>query len=85
VPAEEWSARWLSAALGASSLSWRLVQPSIATRARAYDRVGFGWSEGGLMRTAGRIADELHQLLEIAAVPGRRAARMHVAQALREE
>ena len=61
------------AALGASSLSWSLVQPSIArvTRACAYDRAGFGWSEGGLMpRTAGRIADELHQLLEIAAVPG---------------
>ena len=61
------------AALGASSLSWSLVQPSVArvTRACAYDRAGFGWSEGGLMpRTAGRIADELHQLLEIAAVPG---------------
>ena len=44
MPAEEWSARWLSAALGASSLSWSLVQPSIArvTRARAYNRAGFG-------------------------------------------
>ena len=61
------------ATLAACSLSWSRVQPSIArvTRACAYDRAGFGWSEGGLMpRTAGRIADELHQLLEIAAVPG---------------
>jgi len=61
------------ATLGASSLRWSRVQPAIArvTRACAYDRAGFGWSEGGLMpRTAGRIADELHQLLEIAAVPG---------------
>jgi pimeloyl-ACP methyl ester carboxylesterase len=61
------------AALGASSLSWSLVQPAIArvTRACAYDRAGFGWSEGGPMpRTAGRIADELHRLLRSADVPG---------------
>ena len=60
------------AALGASSLSWSLVQPAIAriTRACAYDRAGFGWSERGpLPRTAGRIADELHNLLARARVP----------------
>jgi pimeloyl-ACP methyl ester carboxylesterase len=54
------------AALGASSLSWSLVHPEVArvTRACVYDRAGFGWSEAGTMpRTAGRIADELHQLL----------------------
>ena len=59
------------AALGASSLSWSLVQPAVAriTRACAYDRAGFGWSEAGpLPRTAGRIADELHELLRRAAV-----------------
>jgi pimeloyl-ACP methyl ester carboxylesterase len=59
------------AALGASSLSWSLVQPAVArvTRACAYDRAGFGWSEAGpLPRTAGRIADELHDLLRRAAV-----------------
>lgn len=59
------------AALGASSLSWSLVQPAVArvTRACAYDRAGFGWSEGGpLPRTAGRIADELHELLTRAGV-----------------
>jgi pimeloyl-ACP methyl ester carboxylesterase len=60
------------AALGASSLSWTLVQPGIAraTRACAYDRAGFGWSDAGpLPRTAGVIADELHTLLQQAAIP----------------
>jgi pimeloyl-ACP methyl ester carboxylesterase len=55
------------AALGASSLSWSLVQPAVArvTRACSYDRAGFGWSDAGPMpRTAGRIAGELHQLLQ---------------------
>jgi pimeloyl-ACP methyl ester carboxylesterase len=59
------------AALGASSLSWSLVHPAVArlTRACAYDRAGFGWSEAGpLPRTAGRIADELHVLLRSAGV-----------------
>jgi pimeloyl-ACP methyl ester carboxylesterase len=60
------------AALGASSLSWSLVQPSVAraTRACAYDRAGFGWSDGGpLPRTAGVMARELHDLLRAAGVP----------------
>jgi pimeloyl-ACP methyl ester carboxylesterase len=60
------------AALGASSLSWSLVQPGVArvTRACAYDRAGFGWSDAGpLPRTAGRVADELHTLLHAAGVP----------------
>ena len=59
------------AALGASSLSWSLVQPAVArvTRACSYDRAGFGWSDAGpLPRTAGRIADELHQWLRAGAV-----------------
>jgi pimeloyl-ACP methyl ester carboxylesterase len=60
------------AALGGSSLSWSLVHPAVArvTRACSYDRAGFGWSDAGpLPRTAGRIADEFHQLLRAAAVP----------------
>jgi pimeloyl-ACP methyl ester carboxylesterase len=60
------------AALGASSLSWSLVQPAIArvTRACTYDRAGFAWSDAGpLPRTAARIADELHELLHRAPVP----------------
>jgi pimeloyl-ACP methyl ester carboxylesterase len=61
------------AALGASSLSWGLVHPAIAraTRACVYDRGGFAWSDAGpLPRTAGRIADELHLLLQRAGVRG---------------
>ena len=61
------------AALGASSLSWSLVQPAIArvTTACAYDRAGFGWSDAGpVPRTAGRIADELYELLRREAVRG---------------
>lgn len=60
------------AALGASSLSWSLVMPRVAdvTHACVYDRAGFGWSErGSLPRTAGRIANELRDLLERAEVP----------------
>ncbi len=55
------------AALGGTSLSWSLVQPEVAKFASAcsYDRAGFGWSDAGPMpRTAGRMADELHTLLE---------------------
>jgi pimeloyl-ACP methyl ester carboxylesterase len=62
----------LDAALGASSLSWSLVQPELATLSRvcSYDRAGFGWSDAGPMpRTAGRIADELRTLLDRAGVP----------------
>jgi pimeloyl-ACP methyl ester carboxylesterase len=62
----------LEAALGASSISWMLVQPEVArfTRVCSYDRAGFGWSDAGpLPRTARRIAAELHTLLERAAVP----------------
>jgi pimeloyl-ACP methyl ester carboxylesterase len=60
------------AALGGSSLSWTLVEPTIAplTRLVTYDRAGFGWSDAGpFPRTAGRIADELHLLLQRASIP----------------
>ena len=62
----------LDAALGASSLSWSLVQPELAKLSRvcSYDRAGFGWSEPGPMpRTADRITDELRTLLARAGVP----------------
>jgi len=62
----------LDAALGASSVSWSRVQPELVTLTRvcSYDRAGFGWSDAGLLpRTAGRIADELHTLLQRAHVP----------------
>lgn len=62
----------LDAALGGSSISWTLVQPSLAelTRVCSYDRAGFGWSDPGpFPRTAGRIADELRTLLAKSQVP----------------
>jgi pimeloyl-ACP methyl ester carboxylesterase len=62
----------LDAALGASSISWSLVQPELArtTQVCSYDRAGFGWSDAGPMpRTAGRMAAELRELLERAGVP----------------
>jgi pimeloyl-ACP methyl ester carboxylesterase len=61
----------LEAALGASSVSWSLVEPAVArlTRVCSYDRAGFGWSDGGVKpRTARRIAAELRRLLERAHV-----------------
>jgi pimeloyl-ACP methyl ester carboxylesterase len=60
------------APLGGSCLGWALVQPEVAkfARACAYDRAGFGWSDSGPMpRTAQRITDELHTLLEKARIP----------------
>ena len=60
------------AALAGSSVSWTYVQPAVArfARACAYDRAGFGWSDGGPMpRTAGRVADELRRLLDRAGEP----------------
>jgi pimeloyl-ACP methyl ester carboxylesterase len=55
------------AALGASSISWALVQSQIArlTRTLAYDRAGMGFSElGPEPRTVERIVDEMHAVLE---------------------
>jgi pimeloyl-ACP methyl ester carboxylesterase len=59
--------------MGASCLSWTLVQPLVAqfTRAVSYDRGGHGWSDPAReRRTAEQIAQELHTLLDAAAVPG---------------
>ena len=66
----------LDAGIGASSLSWSLVQPMVARFARvyAYDRAGYGWSEPAEpedgRRIASRLADELRRLLRAAEVPG---------------
>ncbi len=59
--------------MGASCLSWTLVQPQVAqfTRAVSYDRAGHGWSDPAREpRTAQQIAQELHVLLDAAGVPG---------------
>lgn len=54
------------AGLGGSSLDWALVQPEVAsfTRACAYDRAGYAWSDPGPMpRDAASIVRDLEQLL----------------------
>ncbi len=59
--------------MGASCLSWTLVQPQVAqfSRAVSYDRAGHGWSDPALEpRTAGQIAQELHALLNATGLPG---------------
>jgi pimeloyl-ACP methyl ester carboxylesterase len=59
--------------MGASCLSWTLVQPHVArfTRAASYDRAGHGWSDPAREpRTARQIAQELHALLDVAGIPG---------------
>jgi pimeloyl-ACP methyl ester carboxylesterase len=58
---------------GSNSMTWYLVQPEIAKKARvcAYDRAGMGWSDPGPSpRDGRRIADELHMLLQEANIPG---------------
>jgi len=59
--------------MGASCLSWTLVQPHVAKFARAvsYDRAGHGWSDPAPEpRTAQQIAHELRTLLDATGVPG---------------
>lgn len=57
----------LESGIAASSLSWSLVQPEIATFTRvcAYDRAGFAWSDAASSpRTFDRIVDELACVLD---------------------
>jgi len=63
----------LESGMGASTLSWSLVQPLVAEFARvvSYDRAGAGWSDlAQTPRTADTIAEELHALLEEACIAG---------------
>jgi pimeloyl-ACP methyl ester carboxylesterase len=62
----------LEAGLMSTVSSWNELQPELAKRFRvvSYDRAGLGWSDLGPMpRTAERIVDELHTLLERAMIP----------------
>jgi pimeloyl-ACP methyl ester carboxylesterase len=62
----------LEAGLMSTVLSWTELQRALAKSFRvvSYDRAGLGWSDLGPMpRTAGRMVDELHALLEQAAIP----------------
>lgn len=59
--------------MGASCLSWTLVQPQVAqfSRAASYDRAGHGWSDPAPEpRTAQQIAQELNTLLNATGLPG---------------
>ena len=63
----------LEAGLMSTNLSWTGIRHKLAESYRVvtYDRAGLGWSDiGPLPRTAERIVDELHSLLELAAIPG---------------
>jgi pimeloyl-ACP methyl ester carboxylesterase len=58
-------------ALGSLGLEWARVQRSLVPEIAVvlYDRAGLGWSDPGPWpRSAGRIADELHQLLQAAGI-----------------
>jgi pimeloyl-ACP methyl ester carboxylesterase len=60
------------AGLMSTVLSWTELQRKLSQcfRVVSYDRAGLGWSDLGPMpRTADRIVDELHALLERATIP----------------
>jgi pimeloyl-ACP methyl ester carboxylesterase len=62
----------LESGIGASSLSWAVVQPQIAafTRVISYDRAGLGWSPFSRRpRTVRGMVNELRSVLERANIP----------------
>jgi pimeloyl-ACP methyl ester carboxylesterase len=62
----------LEAGLMSTMLSWSEIQRTLAKSYRvvSYDRAGLGWSDSGPMpRTAERMVEELHTLLERAQIP----------------
>ena len=62
----------LEAGLMSTNLSWTDIRRKLAASYRVvtYDRAGLGWSDIGPMpRTAERIVDELHSLLNLANIP----------------
>jgi len=63
----------LEAGLGSGAATWQHVQRPISelTRVCSYDRAGYGWSASGPSpRTAARVTDDLHRLLEKSGVQG---------------
>ena len=81
-------------ALGGPAAEWADVQHELAvvTTVCVYDRAGLGWSDGGPLvpATPGRMADDLHRLVDAARIPrpfvlaghsvGGLAARMYAAR-----
>ncbi len=63
----------LESGIAASSLSWALVQPEIASYARvcSYDRAGLGWSSKSTSpRSVDQVVSELAALLSAASLTG---------------
>ncbi|MFN7999226.1 MAG: alpha/beta hydrolase [Bryobacteraceae bacterium] len=63
----------LDSGLGEYWISWYKIQPqlSLLTRVCSYDRAGLGWSNSSPQnRTSKVFAQELHTLLQRAAIPG---------------
>jgi pimeloyl-ACP methyl ester carboxylesterase len=63
----------LEAGLGSGAITWQHVQRPISelTRVCSYDRAGYGWSASAPSpRTAARVTDDLHRLLEKSGVQG---------------
>lgn len=63
----------LEAGLGLGAVTWQHVQPAISeiTRVCSYDRAGYGWSSAGPSpRTAARVTEDLHALVERAGLQG---------------
>lgn len=61
------------AGAGGAGYSWSEIQTAVARRTRAcwFDRAGLGWSDAGpYPRTAAKMSEELHTLLQHAGVPG---------------
>ncbi|MEO1287485.1 MAG: alpha/beta hydrolase [Chloroflexota bacterium] len=61
----------LESSVGANSLDWQLVQPTIAEHAQviSYDRAGNGWSEqASSPRTPQAIVTDLHDALQSAGI-----------------
>lgn len=62
----------IEASLGGSVVEWAGIQRVLAdtTTVVTYDRAGLGWSDPDLRpRTAARMANDLHRLLQAAAIP----------------
>jgi len=63
----------LEAGAASPSLTWFLVQAEVAkfTRVCSYDRAGIGWSDpASEPLSSDQVAEDLHQLLQAASVPG---------------
>jgi hypothetical protein len=54
----------LDSVLGASALSWAMVQPEVANGAAicAFSRAGYGWSDPGPAPRSSQLVTEMHTM-----------------------